>query len=288
MNHKPDSPARPALADAAPGSLNPALAAEAGALTTAPPAPPPALPDRSGPVLDAHGFDPAEYEWLPVRRKLRRDGWTPQRQRDFIAALADYGTVERAACEVHMSVQSCYRLRRAPDGGNFAAAWDVALAHAARVLLDTAFERAFNGTDEPVFNREGNRVGRRMRQNDRLIMFLLRAYMPERFRHAHRDWRSPDEPLPPATGPMDEALLRLAPVDPDNPAALMEPQELADALQIADILPPGQLPHYRRGNGDLEETGLVPPPEIDAEITRMIHGDRNDPKFDHVLGPRVR
>ena len=72
---------------------------------------------------------------------------------------------------------------------SFSAAWDVALQHAARQLLDVAFERAFKGSTEPVFDRDGCRTGTRFRQNDRLLMFLLRAYLPERFRHAHRDWK---------------------------------------------------------------------------------------------------
>lgn len=66
------------------------------------------------PALDAHGFDPAAYKWLPVLRRPRHDGWTPQRQRDFIAALADYGCVAQAAQAVHMTERSCYRLRRSP------------------------------------------------------------------------------------------------------------------------------------------------------------------------------
>ena len=72
--------------------------------------------------LDANGFDPDAYQWIPVLRRPRSDGWTPQRQTEFIAALADCGVVEEAAHAVNMSPKSCYRLRRAPGAGNFAAA----------------------------------------------------------------------------------------------------------------------------------------------------------------------
>ena len=194
--------------------------------------------------------------------------------------------VERAANEVNMTVQSCYRLRRSPDGRNFAAAWDVALSHAARVLLDTAFERAFNGTDEPVFDRTGRRVGRRMRQNDRLIMFLLRAYMPERFRYAHRDACAPGEALPPPALPMEPALLRIAPGEPAAPHLLMDAQTLANKLEIADIMTPGILPHFHRGVGDTEQRGIVPSKEFDEMMDKMIHGDRNAPRSDY--GPEYR
>ena len=200
--------------------------------------------------LDAHGFNPADYKWVPVLRRPRADGWTPQRQVDFIAALADCGCVEQAAREVGMSVKSCYRLRRAPGAENFAAAWDAALAQAARRLVDLAFERAINGSEEPVFDRDGNRVGRRMRHNDRLLMFLLRAYHPDRFRHAHHSTRFPDEQPPPAIEAVGEALRRLEPIPPEQPHLLMAPDELADELFMADALN-GELPHWRRGQPEL-------------------------------------
>lgn len=115
--------------------------------------------------LDAHGFDPADYKWVPVLRRPRADGWTPQRQVEFIAALADSGCVEEAARQVAMTPRSCYRLRRSPGAENFAATWDAALAQAARKLVDLAFDRAIHGSDEPVFDKQGRRVGRRMRHN---------------------------------------------------------------------------------------------------------------------------
>lgn len=36
-------------------------------------------------------------EFTPVPRKPRHDGWTPERQKAFIEALADTGSVSRAA-----------------------------------------------------------------------------------------------------------------------------------------------------------------------------------------------
>lgn len=196
-------------------------------------------------VLDAHGFDPAAYQWLPVLRRPREDGWTPQTQRAFITALADCGCVAQAAREVSMSPKSCYRLRRSPGAENFAAAWDAAMANAGRMLVDIAFERAINGSEEPIFDRDGQRVGRRMRHNDRMMMFLMRAYMPDRFRHAHLSTIQPHEQPPTLPPPVGQALLRLAPAEPDAPHLLMEPDELDDALDMADMLD-GQLPPWHR------------------------------------------
>jgi hypothetical protein len=100
-------------------------------------------------------------------------------------------------------------------------------------------------------------------------MFLLRAYMPERFRHAHRDGRLPDEPLPRPEPPVGEALRRLAPVAPREPHRLLPPDELEDALQVADILD-GALPRRHRGRGDAEP-GCVPraDPAFEAELEAL-------------------
>ena len=217
-----------------------------------------ALPALTGSTeLDAHGYDPSAYDWVPVLRRPRGDGWTPQRQVEFIAALADCGCVEQAAREVCMSATSCYRLRRAPGAENFATAWDAALVQASRRLVDLAFERAVNGSDEPVFDCDGHRVGRRMRTNDRLLMFLLRAYVPDRFRHAHHHVRLPHEEPPPAIEAVGAALLRLEPVAPAQPHLLMALDDLDTALQVADMTD-GKLPHWHRGTPDIVEPPAAP------------------------------
>ena len=135
-------------------------------------------------ALDAHGHDPAAYHWVPVLKKRRHDGWSPDKQRAFVEALADSGSVATAAQRVGMSESSAYRLRRSPGAEAFDRAWSAAIDAASKKLLDAAFERAIVGSEEPVFDREGNRVGRRLRQSDRLLMFLLRAYGPDRFRES--------------------------------------------------------------------------------------------------------
>jgi NAD-dependent oxidoreductase involved in siderophore biosynthesis len=60
--------------------------------------------------------------------RARRDGWTAERQRTFIAALARTGRVGRSALEAGMSRESAYRLRRRKGAESFAAAWDEILA----------------------------------------------------------------------------------------------------------------------------------------------------------------
>jgi hypothetical protein len=59
--------------------------------------------------------------------KIRRDGWTPERQLRFLGALAATRSVTRAARAARMSRESAYRLRTRKEGALFAAAWDRAL-----------------------------------------------------------------------------------------------------------------------------------------------------------------
>jgi uncharacterized protein YciW len=220
-------------------------------------------------ALDAHGFDPAAYRWVPVLRKPRSDGWTPRRQVDFIAALADTGSVAGAARAVGMSVQSCYRLRRSPGAEAFAAAWEAAIQEASRRLADIAFERAINGVEEPVLDREGNCIYLRTRYNDRLLMFLLRADHPERYRHAHQSVRQPSELPAPATVPVGEALRALEPVQPAEPHRLLPPEDLEVALQCAEICD-GKLPHwhYYKARADYPPVEAPLGPEFEAALER--------------------
>ena len=197
------------------------------------------------PHIDAHGFDPAEYKWVPVRRRARKDGWSEAKQRLFIETLADTACVETAAGAVRMSVQSAYALRRAPGGEAFAAAWQAALQQGALKLADVAFQRALKGTEEPVLGRDGQVLFYKTRYSERLMMFLLRAHLPERYAHAHRAER-PDGAAPaPLAPPMAEALARLEPAAPPEPHKLVPLEELDVEVQVADMMD-GKLPHYCR------------------------------------------
>ncbi|WP_066798286.1 hypothetical protein [Sphingomonas soli] len=215
--------------------------------------------DSPTPYIDENGFDPADYKWVPVRRRKRDDGWTEEKQRRFIETLADTGMVEEAARTVGMSRQSCYRLRRTPGAEAFARAWDAAVQQAALHLVDLAFDRAINGSDEPIFDREGRRVGRRMKTNDRLLMFLLRAHLPDRYRHAHLGTRHPSEPPAPPALPLAEAIATLEPATPPDPHLLLAPEELDVEVEVADMLD-GELPRWYRDPGD-----EPPAPERDEE-----------------------
>ena len=78
---------------------------------------------------------PAFY---PVPTRTRRDGWTAQRQADFIGMLAETGSVLGACEAVGMSRKSAYRLRALPGAESFAAAWDAVLGAVPRKVTPPA------------------------------------------------------------------------------------------------------------------------------------------------------
>ena len=121
-----------------------------------------------------------DLDFEPVPRKYRHDGWTADRQRAFIAALAETGSVKSAAERINMSPEGAYYLRRQPGADGFRKAWAAALDHGVQRLADIAIDRAIEGTPVPIFWR-GEQVGEKRRYNERLMMFILRHHMPDRY-----------------------------------------------------------------------------------------------------------
>lgn len=130
-------------------------------------------------------------KFTPVpRQRNRHDGWTAERQRAFIEALARTGSVSHAAAEVNMATEGAYQLRLHPKAESFSAAWAAALDFGVQRLEDIALERAMNGVPEPVFGSEGQ-IGERRRYNDRLLMFLLRHRLTDRYGDKRYDILTP-------------------------------------------------------------------------------------------------
>jgi hypothetical protein len=70
---------------------------------------------------------PDLLEFEPVPRRARANGWTPEHQRAFIAALAITGSPRQAARHVGRAQFGAEQLRTARGGRSFAAAWQAAL-----------------------------------------------------------------------------------------------------------------------------------------------------------------
>jgi hypothetical protein len=111
---------------------------------------------------------------------MRRGGWSAERQRAFIEALAETGSVRSACRALGVGEHHIYKLRQHPEAASFRAAWEAALDLGIQRIEDVAMDRALNGVEVEVFHG-GQQVGTRRTYNDRLLMFMLQSRAPERF-----------------------------------------------------------------------------------------------------------
>ncbi|MEQ1539615.1 MAG: hypothetical protein ABL928_11870, partial [Sphingorhabdus sp.] len=197
--------------------------------------------DQAIALPESEPYDPAEYRWVPVRRRPRHDGWTEEKQRRFIEALADTGLVSHAAKAVGMGRASANRLRRSPHGAAFARAWDAARLHAGAALEDIAFERAIEGVEHNVYNEYGEVVATKHVVNDRMLTFLLSHLKPERYGKAARALAATADAAPPVA--LEASLRAMEPPMPAPPEQLLDAETLADEIEIAEIAD-GVLPHF--------------------------------------------
>ena len=135
---------------------------------------PPPEPDPD-PAPDPTDPDPLAFD--PATLKTRHDGWTAERQRTFIAALAETGCVSEACGEVGITARSAYRLREHPAAAGFRAAWDHAQSIASVRLTALAWERAVHGTPDRIY-KDGVLVAERRKPSDKLLMWLLTHHHP--------------------------------------------------------------------------------------------------------------
>lgn len=120
---------------------------------------------------------------LPFRpdpARVRRDGWTAQRQIAFIETLAETGCVQDACRRVGLSRQSAYAFARRLCGRAFREAWEAAIDFGLLQLEQEVIGRARFGVSRPIFFK-GEQVGEYREFDERLAMFLLRARRGSRF-----------------------------------------------------------------------------------------------------------
>jgi hypothetical protein len=125
------------------------------------------------------------FEPVPIR--ARHDGWTVERQYAFIEALAETGIVEEACRRVGMSRTAADNLRKRACGAPFRRAWQAAQDYALYRTEEDAFTRSRRGVARPIFHK-GEQIGEWRHYDERLTMFLLRSYRPERYGKAVQRW----------------------------------------------------------------------------------------------------
>ena len=104
---------------------------------------------------------------------------TPEKEAEFLDALADIGSVKAAAEATQIHRNTWYEHRR--DCPDFAARWEEALTLGVDALEDEATRRAIVGTEEPVY-QGGKQVGTIRKFSDTLLIFMLKARRPEKFK----------------------------------------------------------------------------------------------------------
>jgi len=213
----------PTPAEAARPRPAPAPAAPA----PAPPAPEPAGPAHPNAMTSLHlpatvdPLEPADQDTAFARtRRLRHDGWTPDRMRTFLERFAECGVVSEACQAAGMSARAAYNLRdRDPL---FAAGWDAACLKARPRLADEAFARAMTGVVERIY-KDGVVVAERHRHDNRLTMSVL-ARLDARFDRAVAD----GAPHLELAARWDDYLAALAENRRDDIVALLMPPDPAE------------------------------------------------------------
>ncbi len=107
---------------------------------------------------------------VPIR--YRTDGFTPDRQRAFLVAIAEGQTVEAACRHVGVAPSSAYALRQRAAGASFALGWRAASLHARERLASAMWSRALEGVTETTTRPDGSVIVRH-RYDNRLAMAML-------------------------------------------------------------------------------------------------------------------
>lgn len=108
-----------------------------------------------------------------VNRDPKR--WMP----NFLRKLAETGHVGDSAKYAHVHRNTAYSHKLTDP--EFAAAWDAALDAAVVRLEDEAVRRAVEGVEKPIY-QQGRLVGIEQQYSDTLLIFLLKANRPQKYR----------------------------------------------------------------------------------------------------------
>jgi hypothetical protein len=104
------------------------------------------------------------------------------RQRAFLAAYAKLFNISRAAELAGVGRRCHYDWLR--DDPEYAERFEDARQAFIDELEEEAYRRAVEGWDEPVFY-EGVKVGAKRKYSDNLLMFRLKAELPQKYRDRH-------------------------------------------------------------------------------------------------------
>ena len=145
-----------------------------------------------------------------VNARARKPPW----KRNFLTYLSSSGNVSASAEAAGTSRRNAYKARYSSEA--FAAKWDEAIAQATDKLELEARRRAVSGVDEPIYYK-GQLVTTIKKYSDNLLITLLKAHRPEKFRERFEH-----------TGP-DGGPLRI-----DSTVHHPDPEVLAEILSVRE------------------------------------------------------
>lgn len=102
-----------------------------------------------------------------------------QQQADFLTYFSIYASVSRAAQKSKVARSNIYEWLK--NDHTFKSLYDESCKEALGALEDEAVRRAFEGTIKPVF-QGGKKVGSIREYSDTLLIVLLKARAPEKYK----------------------------------------------------------------------------------------------------------
>lgn len=133
--------------------------------------------------LVGSGEDENTSNPIPKRVGRPREGtadWAPS----FLENLVEGVTIDEAAKKANVHPTTVYKRRREDE--TFRKAWNEACDIGTRLLEQEAQRRAYRGIEEKVFHK-GVECGTIRRYSDTLLIFLLKARKPEKYREGAED-----------------------------------------------------------------------------------------------------
>lgn len=130
-------------------------------------------------------FERAVAEGL-VRHPRSNDGSNPVKAwiEPFLTAIMGGASIRGAVAQVGIDLTLPYKTRQTDEA--FRVAWAEAMTVGTEFLEAEAQRRAYHGVEEPVFHK-GVECGHIRKYSDTLLIFLLKARRPDKYREGIED-----------------------------------------------------------------------------------------------------
>lgn len=173
---------------------------------------------------------------MPAPKTSPARGVTKERKNQFLRSFVKTGSLSRSAKEVGINVRSHYYwLENDPK---YVKRYKAAEIQVVDILVQEARRRAVFGTKKPVFYK-GVQCGNIREFSDVLLIFLLKAYDPERF----RDPVKPQETDGELTSAIVQRLATVVAEAKTGTAGATEPDGgTGSQCPIDEVLPPQATP----------------------------------------------